>query len=141
MGLDMYFETFSLNATEEFLNTRENNLTQEEKERKEVMHKLSSQLAYFRKHCDLHGWLTDKWHEKHPETVGTDFNTTYMEITPELLKEMTAYARKKHPYSEYNGFFWGDSTPDDWKETRKLCKEIRAILKSGLGRVFYYSWW
>ena len=137
MGLDMYFTAFPVNATEEILNS---DTTTEEQQRREIICKLKSEIGYFRKHADLHGWFADKWLENHTDKTADDFNTLYMEITPELLEKLTTYANKRS-HKKYTGCFWGTSEPEQRKHTKKLCKEIKTILDSGLGKLFYYSWW
>lgn len=124
MGLDMWFEAFPANVTEEVLNSEEKPCEGQE-------------VAYFRKHSDLHGWLTEKWLERHPEE--TDFNTSYMEITPELLSQMADYANQSE-HEHHQGFFWGQSYDSDWERTKEVCEQIKDILDEGR-KVFYYSWW
>lgn len=140
MGLDMFFEKFPANATEDKLNTSSEDaekLSKEDKKELESLRDAGKEIQYFRKHSDLHGWLTEKWLEKHPEE--DNFNCLYLEITPELLAEMTEYANQID-HERYQGFFWGESYPEDWEDTRKLCERIKDILDEG-NKVFYTSWW
>lgn len=94
-------------------------------------------IAQFRKHSDLHGWLEKQWHD----TLGKSekFNCVFMEITPDILSRLKDYLRNPEK-EKYRGFFWGESTEEDWKETRELVPRLEEIINSG-DRVFYYPWW
>lgn len=117
MGLDMYFYRVPKNEAP----SREN----------------LAQIAYFRKHSDLHGWLERLWRER-PGNTG-EFNCVFMEISPDILVRLKDYL--KTPEKEkFMGFFWGQSQASDWQRTRELVPELESIIKSG-DRVYYYSWW
>ena len=95
------------------------------------------EICYFRKHADLHGWLE----KTRCEMLGEcgDFNCVYFDITPEVLMKMKELVKK--PVKEhFHGFFWGESTDEDWKKTEALIPKIEEILRSG-AKVYYYSWW
>ena len=140
MEYGMNFISFSPNATESLLNSRADNLTEEENKYKRILYKLSTQIQYFRTHAELHQWLSQKWLEQHPDKEKDDFRNIYLEITPEILKDMTAYA-KKGKHEKATGFFWGESSKEEWQETRELCQEIKEIQDSGFGKVFYCLNW
>lgn len=100
------------------------------------------ELKYFRKHSDLHGWLEDEWRAQNSENENAEwngFNCVYMEITPPILMRLKDYLtlpEKKH----YQGFFWGATDDEQWKETRELVARMEEIINSG-DKVYYYSWW
>ena len=96
-------------------------------------------IARFRKHSDLHGFLTNIWLLKNPDTSYTDFNCDYLEITPKILSEIEMLAYNP-PKMHYSGPFWGESTLEDWEETKTLCEDIEKAFDEG-ERVFYFSWW
>lgn len=117
MGLDMYFYSVPKG--------------QEPSEGK------GEEIFYFRKHSDLHGWLEKQWHENLGRSE--EFNCVYMEITPDILSRLKDYLN--NPAKEKcRGFFWGESTEENWRETRELIPRLEEIINSG-DRVFYYSWW
>lgn len=116
MGLDMYFFTQKPDCDP---------------------HCPKEEIAYFRKHSDLHGWMDEEWRKLYGDDI--DFNCEYLEITEDMLKRLSDYLKlpeKKH----YKGFFWGTSTDEDWKETKKLIPELKKRMKNG-ERIYYYSWW
>ena len=98
---------------------------------KECEHKIH--IKYFRKHSDLHGWLRNYWHSEKA------FNCVFLQITAEILEDLKKYLRRKNK-TRYEGFFWGQSTKEQWDETKALVKEIEEWAKDGYD-VYYYSWW
>ena len=81
-------------------------------------------IQYFRKHSDLNGWLQDKWLETQPEgTDPGDFDCTDFQITQEILDEMKKLCDDKYR-KHYQGFFWGESSDDQWELTKQLCDTI-----------------
>ena len=140
MGLDMYayvaakqgqFSEFWDNAyhdktTGEFVN---NSVTKPQ------------EIAYWRKHPNLHGWMEQLWARKgYPNDSGHDFNGVELEITAEDLDELEqAIKDQMLPHTE--GFFFGNPSDDYYHEDDlKFIKEARFYLFSGL-RVFYNSSW
>jgi len=100
-----------------------------------------TEIKYFRKHSDLHGWLQDQWLKAQAgETDPYDFNCLYFKVTRKTLNGMKKLCDSKRK-KKYEGFFWGESTGEDWLETRELCDEIQDLLNDGLYDVYYYSWW
>jgi hypothetical protein len=94
--------------------------------------KVRNEIQYFRKHADLHGWLVEKSGKK-------ELNCEFMEITPEICKELQRYCTepgKKH----YSGFFWGESQDYQWEDTVEMLNRIEGILKEG-NKVFYRAWY
>ncbi len=139
MGLDMYAYSIDKNGEEE-------------------------QLADWRKHNRLHGWMEELWEDKGKPyegdlddvegSFGSQFNCIPLELTFEDLKELQDVVNRK-VMPETGGFFFGadsfDWEDDDgnkpkegdyfYKETdlqfiRDACKAIRDGKK-----VYYNSWW
>lgn len=112
MGLDMYF----------YCSDAGNSLREE--------------IAYFRKHSDLHGWLEDLWKEKGNEGP---CNCEELPLTEEDLRRMRDFAELPvHP--KRTGFFWGESRDEQWEATRKLVKELLSAVKDGK-QVIYRAWY
>ena len=139
MGLDMYAYSIDKNGEEQ-------------------------QLADWRKHNRLHGWMEELWEDKGKPyegnlddvngDFGSQFNCIPLELTFEDLKELQDVVNRK-VMPETGGFFFGadsfDWEDDDgnkpkegdyfYKETdlqfiRDACKAIRDGKK-----VYYNSWW
>jgi hypothetical protein len=95
------------------------------------------EIAYWRKHSSLHGWMRKLWQEK-----GFDgsFNGDELELTWEDLDrlEQTIRAGNLPPT---RGFFFGDPADDYYRDQDlDFVKRARAELFVGL-KVFYNSSW
>lgn len=97
-------------------------------------------LHYFRKHSDLHGLLQECWAEKNLDKSGDDFNCVDFEITLDEVKRVIDFMEDRHNKPHYVGFFWGQSTEEDWMETATLFQEITNLLEEGK-KVIYNAWW
>jgi hypothetical protein len=95
------------------------------------------ELAYWRKHPNLHGWFHQEW-----TTQGNtgDFNGDELEITQDMLDRLEqAVTEKTLPSTQ--GFFFGESSDDHYrKQDLEFIRQARAELFLGL-RVFYNSSW
>ena len=109
------------------------------------------ELAYWRKHPSLHGWMEQLWLRKNgfPSTSdqqfiegrqAPSFNGIELELTWEDVDELERAVRHgKLPFTE--GFFFGK--PSDnyyYDEDLKFCVNAKAELFLGL-KVFYNSSW
>jgi hypothetical protein len=101
------------------------------------------EIAYWRKHPNLHGWFEQLWQSK--GCPGADegnivFNGVELELTSEDLDQLEADI-KASLLPETTGFFFGDPSDDYYRESDlKFIKEARTHLFLGL-RVFYDSSW
>ena len=107
------------------------------------------ELAYWRKHPNLHGWMEQLWIRKTNEAGGTivedsdwgtSFNGIELELTHEDLDELErAVTHNQLPATR--GFFFGDDADDYYREADlEFIKNARAELFFGL-KVFYNSSW
>jgi hypothetical protein len=100
------------------------------------------EIAYWRKHPNLHGWMHRLWENKgcpngHPED---QFNGTELELTWEDLEELErAVTHKQLPGT--SGFFFGNDADDYYREhDLKFVRDAKAEIFTGL-KVFYNSSW
>lgn len=95
------------------------------------------ELAYWRKHPNLHGWFHQEWTAQ--GNTG-DFNGDELEITRDMLDRLEqAVTQKTLPGTQ--GFFFGESSDDYYREQDlEFIRQARAELFLGL-RVFYNSSW
>ena len=107
------------------------------------------EIAYWRKHPNLHGWMESLWkrrlHEANKEEPedngwGSTFNGIELELSWEDLEELErAVTHGQLPSTQ--GFFFGDGADDFYKEQDlEFIKNARAELFLGL-KVFYNSSW
>ena len=101
------------------------------------------EIAYWRKHPNLHGWMEALWKAK-GSPAGYDDDTMFNGIELELTKEdidSLEIAIKEGQLPATTGFFFGD--PSDnyyYEDDLNFVKEARANLFLGL-KVFYNSSW
>lgn len=107
------------------------------------------ELAYWRKHPNLQGWMENLWHEKgcpdgNEETAnsmfGSDFNCVDLELTLEDLDALEQ-SLDESALPETAGFFFGNDSSDHYAEAdRDFIVQARAAIKQGY-KVVYSSWW
>ena len=101
----------------------------------------SMELAYWRKHPNLQGWMENLWHEKGcPHDQGGGFNCVDLELTLEDLEALEE-SLDESALPETSGFFFGANSDDHYAEQdREFIREARAAIKQGY-TVVYNSWW
>lgn len=97
------------------------------------------EIARWRKHADLQGWMTELWRKKSLPAENDDFNLTPLRIEAEDLDALEAAVKDgKLPHTE--GFFFGSSMPEDTEIDLIFIERARGCIKLG-EYVFYDSWW
>jgi len=105
------------------------------------------ELAYWRKHPNLHGWMEQLWNEKgrpgveqYSTNADVMFNGVELELTWEDIDELEQAVRHGQlPFTE--GFFFGKPADNAYyEEDLKFCLNAKAELFLGL-KVFYNSSW
>ena len=99
------------------------------------------ELAYWRKHPNLQGWMKQLWEEKNPDdTEITSFNGIEVELTWEDLERLELDIISGG-LPETTGFFFGeDSNEFYYNDDLEFVKNAKAEIFIGL-RVFYNSSW
>ena len=97
----------------------------------------SMELAYWRKHPNLQGWMQDLYYEKGGEG---EFNCVDVELTLEDLDALEE-SLDEEALPETAGFFFGTDSSDYYAEAdREFIVAARAAIKQGY-TVVYSSWW
>ena len=109
----------------------------------------SMELAYWRKHPNLQGWMEDLWvskgtpgltEEQEASIFDSSFNCVDLELTLEDLDSLE-HALDSKGLPETEGFFFGQNSDDHYAEQdREFIREARAAIKQGY-TVVYSSWW
>ena len=95
------------------------------------------EIAYWRKHPNLHGWMHKLWNER---GFNGDFNGDELELTAEDLDRLE-FVVEKGKLPGTSGFFFGNDADDHYKvQDLKFIQDARAELLIG-GKVFYNSSW
>ena len=137
MGLDMYaYVAKKRGQYNEFYETAEFDGTTNDFESETVTK--PHEIAYWRKHPNLHGWMERLAKSKNIE-YGT-FNGVELELTWEDLDELErAVTHDQLPSTQ--GFFFGNEADEHYKQDDlAFIKRARAELFLGL-KVFYNSSW
>lgn len=95
------------------------------------------EIAYWRKHPNLQGWMENLYREK----GGTEeFNCVDVELTLEDLDELEA-AITGTALPETCGFFFGENSDDYYKDKDlQFIEQARREIEDGY-KVVYSSWW
>jgi len=109
----------------------------------------SEELAYWRKHPHLQGFMENLWEQKgrpnanessDENPFGSEFNCVDLELTLEDIDALEASV-KGDELPETGGFFFGDDSSDYYKESDlEFCVNARKALADGQ-TVVYSSWW
>lgn len=149
MGLDMYaYVAIKAGQQDEFYDDATLDKTTGEFTSKKVMR--PREIAYWRKHPNLHGWMEKLWirklanEGKVPETsdFGSSFNGVELELTWDDIDKLERDI-KSGSMANLNttGFFFGNPSDDYYREhDLEFVKNARAELFVGL-KVFYNSSW
>ncbi len=136
MGLDMYAYVASRPGQQrEFWDTAEADPNSHEFVSKTVQR--PREIAYWRKHPNLHGWFRAEW-----ESLGNegDFNGDELEITWDMLERLE-YDVINGELPQTAGFFFGNPADQEYyADDLEFIKRARAELFMGL-KVFYNSSW
>lgn len=99
------------------------------------------EIAYWRKHPNLHGWMEQLWHNRdHSPSDDPMFNGVEIELTWEDLDALEEDIRNDRLPST-SGFFFGDNSDNYYREQDlEFVRKARAEIFSGL-KVFYNSSW
>ena len=109
----------------------------------------TEELAYWRKHPNLQGFMENLWEEKGRPNAkessgenpfGSEFNCVDLELTLEDIDALEANVKGK-ALPETTGFFFGEDSDDYYKEDDlEFCTNARKALADGQ-TVVYSSWW
>ena len=95
-----------------------------------------TELHYWRKHPDLHGWMESLYRRK----GGVDkFNCVPVRLEETDLDELEA-AIKSGTLPPTEGFFFGVSDGTETSDDLHFVHKARDALADG-ARVYYFSWW
>ena len=100
------------------------------------------QIAYWRKHPNLHGWMAQLWLRREGNALreADNFNGIEMELTADDLDDLEAVIKARELPSTSGFFFGTDADEHYYKDDLKFIQEARAEMFLGL-KVFYNSSW
>ena len=110
------------------------------------------EIAYWRKHNRLQGWMEQLWEDKgsphfsNIENPMGDFNCQPVELTLSDIEQLEAHVENKS-LPETGGFFFGGDSYEDYEGEygyKKTDLEFIGLARTALQegkKVFYDSWW
>jgi hypothetical protein len=106
------------------------------------------ELAYWRKHPNLQGWMENLWvskgrpnaHEDKDPNGMSDFNCVQLELTEEDLDSLEQDVTNASLPDTVGFFFGGNSDGEYGQQDLEFIQKAREALDSGL-TVVYDSWW
>lgn len=136
MGLDMYaYAAANEKQYEEYWDSGEYDTDTNDYVNTAV--RKPKELAYWRKHPNLHGWFRQEWTNQGNQG---DFNGDQLEIDWAMLERLE-YAVVNGKLPGTSGFFFGNDADEYYREhDLEFVRNARAELFLGL-RVFYNSSW
>ena len=133
MGLDMFAYAGVISNQHDFFVNDQEQVEANEPPR---------EIAYWRKHPNLHGWMEQLWRNKN-NTHGLNditFNGIELELTWEDLDALEEDIKNERLPST-SGFFFGTPSDDHYRaQDLEFVRNARAEIFMGL-RVFYNSSW
>jgi len=97
----------------------------------------AAELFYWRKHPNLHGWMERLYRTKRGKKKS--FNLVTVRLDNHDLDALEAIVNADQlPFTE--GFFFGESHPEDKQDDLDFIQKARAALKQGK-KAYYISWW
>jgi len=94
------------------------------------------EIAYWRKHPNLQGWMEDLWRSKGNDA---EFNCVEVELTFEDLEQLEA-AIEGAELPETAGFFFGNDSSDYYREQDlEFIADASEAIEQGY-KVVYTSW-
>ena len=101
------------------------------------------ELAYWRKHPNLQGWMEMLWNSRgrpNAHEDSDDFNCIPLELTKQDLDDLEEDITNDH-LPETVGFFFGSNSDDHYRrQDLEFIQKARQALDNGL-TVVYDSWW
>ena len=92
------------------------------------------ELAYWRKHANLHGWMANLYDERGGEK---EFNCVELPLDE---YDLNALEENYKNLAAATGFFWGTSHPEDDDDTIAFIQKAKEYIKDGY-EIVYDSWW
>jgi hypothetical protein len=141
MGLDMYaYVAARAGQQAEFYEGSE--WDPDHKEHRNPNVNRPRELAYWRKHPNLHGWMARLWLAREGNELREldNFNGIELELDADDL-DLLEYVVKERELPGTSGFFFGDDADDYYyNDDLKFIQAARAEMFLGL-KVFYNSSW
>lgn len=97
------------------------------------------EIAYWRKHPNLQGWMEELWlNKENPEVK--EFNCVSVELNLDDLSELEVAVRNQE-LPETSGFFFGNNSDAYYKdEDLEFIQKAKQVIKEGRSVRYRSSW-
>ena len=137
MGLDQYL--YSCDSTEEMTHQEAYNRYPDEycevsEESKDNLVKVLNnrkQIAYWRKHANLQGYIEDY--------AEMDINCKYIRLTEDIIRDIKEMSVNKNMANAV-GFCWGETEDCDYEQTVEAMDKALEEINKGK-KIYYYGWY
>ena len=138
MGLDMY--AYVANPGQRYEYWEGAKFDQDTGEFINITTSAPRQIAYWRKHPNLHGWMCNLWMARGLGCDADSFNGIELELTWDDIDALEKTVRARD-LPDTQGFFFGDPADTHYyKDDLQFCVDAKAETFLGL-KVFYNSSW
>ena len=100
------------------------------------------EVAYWRKHPDLHRFFEDEWRKLpgNENKSDMDFNCQFLEMNEEIIEKALFRVTMRALPNNDGGFFFGESTytKEDIRMDLQQLSRVKELLKNNV-KVYYYS--
>lgn len=102
----------------------------------------SEDVGYWRKHADLNEYFTKLYHDR---GFSDEFNCKNLILSKEDCEEVLELAKDiRNGVAEIEtgcGFFWGETTDDDWDETIRIFSSVLESTNFKTHEIVYSCWY
>lgn len=102
----------------------------------------NEEIAYWRKHPDLHGYMEELYRERGGDKV---FNCEKVILSKEDIEELISLIGRQvngeDIFEEVTGFFFGETQIEDWVDDLNTFAKVLKETDWENETVYYSSWW
>jgi len=95
------------------------------------------EIAYWRKHANLEGWMANLYKVRSPSEADHSFNCVELKL---FEGDLLRLAKEHESLEQAEGFFWGTSHQEDVVSTQAFIDKAGVLIKDGW-EIIYTSWW
>ena len=95
------------------------------------------EIAYWRKHADLEGWMANLYQSRNPSKNQQEFNCVELKL---FEGDLLRLSQEHSSLEQAMGFFWGTSRPSDVENTQAFIDKAKVLIEDGW-EIIYTSWW
>ena len=95
------------------------------------------EIATWRKHADLEGWMARVYQARNPSKADHEFNCVELKL---FEGDLVRLESEHSNLEQAIGFFWGTSRLTDVEDTQAFIDKAKVLMEDGW-EIIYTSWW